>query len=55
MTAELLITVPALAGGYLALTGVVALIASAHSDKERRQDAARILDRLLRVRDRDRS
>jgi hypothetical protein len=55
MTAELLITVPALAGGYLSLTGVVALIAAAHPDEKRRRDAAKILDKLLRARDRDRS
>ncbi|WP_158510565.1 hypothetical protein [Actinoplanes friuliensis] len=51
---ELLVAGPALAGGYLALTGTVALIASAHPDEKRRRDAARILDRLLRVRQRDR-
>ncbi len=43
------------AAGYLLLISVIALIASAHSDEKRRRDAARILDRLLRVRDRERS
>jgi hypothetical protein len=56
MSSELLFTgSAAIAGGYLTLAGIVALIASAHPDKDRRADAAKILDRLLRVRDRDQS
>ncbi len=42
------------AGGYVTLISAVALIASAHPDEKRRRDAAKILDKLLRVRDRDR-
>lgn len=51
---ELLIAAPAVAGGYAFLVGIVALVASIHSDEKRRRDAARILDRLLRTKERDR-
>lgn len=49
------VTTGVMTGGYTTLIGVIALIASAHPDDKRRRDAAKILDRLLRVRDRDRS
>ena len=53
---ELLIAGPvAAAGAYFVLVSAVALIASAHPDEKRRRDSARILDKLLRARDRDRS
>ena len=53
---DLLVTGPTIAAGaYFALVSAVALIASAHSDETRRRDAARILDKLLRIKDRDRS
>ena len=49
MTDLLLTSSAAAAGGYLTLTGIVALIASAHPDEKRRADAARILDKVLRL------
>jgi len=49
MSMDLLLTSSAVTAAiYLILIGIVALIASAHSDKERRADAAKVLDRLLR-------
>ena len=45
---ELLVAAPALAGGYGLLVGAVAVIASTHPDKDRRADAHKALDKLLR-------
>jgi hypothetical protein len=48
LTEVVVATATGLTGGYGLLTGMVALIASAHPDEKRRADAAKVLDRLLR-------
>jgi hypothetical protein len=53
---DLILAAPAIAAGaYVSLVSVVALIASAHPDEKRRRDSAKILDKLLRAHDRERS